>query len=83
MLQLFLFLNNAYQPGTNGEVSEKKIDGKWGKETAEALKTFTSQNPQFDQELISIQEEKNQIEAPYITSVLDTVKRQIGKQYRR
>jgi len=76
-------LNNAYQPGTNGEVSEKKIDGKWGKETAEALKTFTSQNPQFAQELISIQEEKNQIEAPYITSVLDTVKRQIGKQYRR
>jgi hypothetical protein len=83
MLQLFLFLNNAYQPGTNGEVSEKKIDGKWGKETAEALKTFTSQNPQFAQELISIQEEKNQIEALYITSVLDTVKRQIGKQYRR
>ena len=83
MLQLFLFLNNAYQPGTTGEVSEKKIDGKWGKETAEALKTFKSQNPQFAQELISIQEEKNQIEAPYITSVLKTVKSQIGKQYRR
>ena len=83
MLQLFLFLNNAYQPGANGEVSENKIDGKWGTETAEALKTFKSQNPQFAQELISIQEEKNQIEAPYITSVLDTVKSQIGKPYRR
>jgi hypothetical protein len=83
MLQLFLFLNNAYQPGTNGEVSEKKIDGKWGKETAEALKTFKSQNPQFAQELITMQEKKNQIEAPYITSVLDTVKSQIGKPYRR
>ena len=83
MIQLFLFLNNAYQPGANGEVSEKKIDGKWGKETAEALKTFKSQNPQFAQELISIQEEKNQIEAPYITSVLNTVKSQIGKPYRR
>ena len=83
MLQLFLFLNNAYQPDVNGKVSEKKIDGKWGRETAEALKTFKSQNPQFTQELISIQEEKNQIEAPYITSVLDTVKSQIGKPYRR
>ena len=83
MLQLFLFLNNAYQPGANGEVSENKIDGKWGKETAEALQTFKSQNPQFAQELISIQEEKNQIEAPYITSVLNTVKSQIGKPYRR
>ena len=83
LLQLFLFLNNAYQPDANGEISRKKIDGKWGKETAEALKTFKSQNPQFAQELISIQEEKNQIEAPYITSVLDTVKSQIGKPYRR
>ena len=26
MLQLFLFLKGAYQPDTNGEVSEKKID---------------------------------------------------------
>lgn len=83
MLQLFLFLNNAYQPGANGEVSEKKIDGKWGKETAEALKTFKSQNPQFAQELISIQEQKNQLEAPYITAVLDSAKAQIGKTYRR
>ena len=83
LLQLFLFLNNAYQPDANGEISRKKIDGKWGKETAEALKTFKSQNPQFAQELISIQEEKNQIEAPYITSVLNTVKSQIGKPYRR
>lgn len=83
MLQLFLFLNNAYQPGANGEVSEKKIDGKWGKETAEALKTFKSQNPQFAQELTVIQEQKNQIEAPYITSVLNTVKDQIGKPYIR
>ena len=68
MLQLFLFLNNAYQPGANGEVSEKKIDGKWGK---------------FAQELISIQEQKNQLEAPYITAVLDSAKAQIGKTYRR
>ena len=83
MLQLFLFLKGAYQPDVNGKVSEKKIDGKRGKETAEALKTFKSQNPQFAQELISIQEEKNQIEAPYITSVLNTVKSQIGKPYRR
>ena len=83
MLQLFLFLNNAYQPGANGEVSEKKIDGKWGKETAEALKTFKSQNPQFAQELISIQEQKNQIEAPYIAAVLHSAKDQIGKAYRR
>lgn len=83
MLQLFLFLNNAYQPGANGEVSEKKIDGKWGKETAEALKTFKSQNPQFAQELISIQEQKNQIEAPYIAAVLHSAKAQIGKAYRR
>ena len=56
---------------------------KWGKETAEALKKFKSQNPQFAQELITMQEKKNQIEAPYITSVLDTVKSQIGKPYRR
>ena len=83
MLQLFLFLNNAYQPGANGEVSEKKIDGKWGKETAEALKTFKSQNPQFAQELITMQERKNQIEAPYIAAVLDSAKAQIGKTYRR
>ena len=83
MLQLFLFLNNAYQPGANGEISEKKIDGKWGKETAEALKTFKSQNPQFAQELISIQEQKNQLEAPYITAVLNSAKDQIGKPYRR
>lgn len=83
LLQLFLFLSNAYQPDANGQISRKKIDGKWGKETAEALKTFKSQNPQFAQELISIQEEKNQIEAPYITSVLNTVKSQIGKPYRR
>ena len=83
MLQLFLFLNNAYQPGANGEVSENKIDGKWGKETAEALKTFKSQNLQFTQELISIQEQKNQIEAPYIAAVLHSAKDQIGKAYRR
>ena len=83
MLQLFLFLSNAYQPDANGEISRKKIDGKWGKETAAALKTFKSQNPQFAQELITMQEKKNQIEAPYITSVLETVKSQIGKQYRR
>ena len=83
MLQLFLFLNNAYQPDVNGKVSEKKIDGKWGRETAEALKTFKSQNPQFTQELISIQEQKNQLEAPYITAVLDSAKAQIGNPYRR
>lgn len=83
MLQLFLFLNNAYQPGTNGEVSEKKIDGKRGRETAEALRNFKNNNPKFVQELSVIQEQKNQIEAPYITSVLNTVKDQIGKPYRR
>ena len=83
MLQLFLFLKGAYQPDVNGKVSEKKIDGKWGKETAEALKTFKSQNPQFAQELISIQEQKNQLEAPYITAVLDSAKAQIGNPYRR
>ncbi|MBB1579169.1 MAG: C40 family peptidase [candidate division SR1 bacterium] len=83
LLQLFLFLSNAYQPDANGQISRKKIDGKWGKETAEALKKFKSQNPQFAQELITMQEKKNQIEAPYITSVLNTVKGQIGKPYRR
>ena len=83
MLQLFLFLKGAYKPDANGEVSEKKIDGKWWKETAAALKTFKSQNPQFAQELISIQEEKNQIEAPYIAAVLHSAKAQIGKAYRR
>ena len=83
LLQLFLFLSNAYQPDANGQISRKKIDGKWGKETAEALKKFKSQNPQFAQELITMQEKKNQIEAPYITSVLNTIKGQIGKPYRR
>ena len=83
MIQLFLFLNNAYQPGANGEVSEKKIDGKRGRETAEALRNFKNNNPKFVQELSVIQEQKNQIEAPYITSVLNTVKDQIGKPYRR
>ena len=57
--------------------------GNGGKETAEALKTFKSQNPQFAQELISIQEQKNQIEAPYIAAVLHSAKDQIGKAYRR
>ena len=83
MLQLFLFLNNAYQPDANGEISRKKIDGKRGKETAEALRNFENNNPEFVQELAVIQEQKNQIEAPYITSVLNTVKDQIGKPYRR
>ena len=83
MLQLFLFLNNAYQPGANGKVSEKKIDGKWGKETAEALRNFKNNNPEFVQELAVIQEQKNQIEAPYIAAVLDSAKAQIGKPYRR
>ena len=83
MLQLFLFLKGAYQPDTNGEVSEKKIDGKRGRETAEALRNFKNNNPEFVQELSVIQEQKNQIEAPYITSVLNTVKDQIGKPYIR
>ena len=83
MLQLFLFLKGAYQPDTNGEVSEKKIDGKRGRETAEALRNFKNNNPEFVQELTVIQEQKNQIEAPYITSVLNTVKDQIGKPYIR
>jgi len=83
MLQLFLFLKGAYQPDANGEISRKKIDGKWGKETAEALKKFKSQNPQFAQELAAIQEQKNQIEAPYIAAVLDSAKARIGKPYRR
>lgn len=83
MLQLFLFLKGAYQPDVNGKVSEKKIDGKRGKETAEALRNFKNNNPEFVQELAVIQEQKNQIEAPYITSVLNTVKSRIGKQYRR
>ena len=76
-------MSNAYQPDTNGEVSEKKIDGKRGRETAEALRNFKNNNPEFVQELSVIQEQKNQIEAPYITSVLNTVKDQIGKPYRR
>ena len=83
MLQLFLFLKGAYQPDANGKVSEKKIDGKRGKETAEALRNFKNNNPEFVQELAVIQKQKNQIEAPYITSVLNTVKDQIGKPYRR
>ena len=83
MLQLFLFLKGAYQPDTNGEVNEKKIDGKRGRETAEALRNFKNNNPEFVQELTVIQEQKNQIEAPYITSVLNTVKDQIGKPYIR
>ena len=83
MLQLFLFLKGVYKPDANGKVSEKKIDGKWGEETAEALRNFKNNNPQFAQELITMQEKKNQIEAPYITSVLETVKSQIGKPYRR
>ena len=83
MLQLFLFLKGAYQPDVNGKVSEKKIDGKRGRETAEALRNFKNNNPEFVQELTVIQELTNQLETPYITSVLDTVKRQIGKQYRR
>ena len=83
MLQLFLFLKGAYQPDANGEVSEKKIDGKWGRETAEALRNFKNNNPEFVQELTVIQEQKNQIEAPYIAAVLDSAKAQIGKPYRR
>ena len=83
MLQLFLFLNNAYQPDANGKVSEKKIDGKRGRETAEALRNFKNNNPEFVQELSVIQEQKNQIEAPYIAAVLNSAKDQIGKPYRR
>ena len=83
MLQLFLFLKGAYQPDANGEVSEKKIDGKRGRETAEALRNFKNNNPEFVQELTVIQEQKNQIEAPYIAAVLDSAKAQIGKPYRR
>ena len=83
MLQLFLFLKGAYQPDANGKVSEKKIDGRWGKETAEALRNFKNNNPQFAQELAAIQEQKNQIEAPYIAAVLDSAKARIGKPYRR
>ena len=83
MLQLFLFLKGAYQPDANGKVSEKKIDGKRGKETAEALRNFKNNNPEFVQELAVIQKQKNQLEAPYITAVLDSAKAQIGKPYRR
>ena len=83
MLQLFLFLKGAYQPDANGKVSEKKIDGKRGRETAEALRNFKNNNPEFVQELAVIQEQKNQIEAPYIAAVLDSAKVQIGKPYRR
>ena len=83
MLQLFLFLKGAYQPDANGEVSEKKIDGKRGRETAEALRNFKNNNPEFVQELTVIQEQKNQIEAPYIAAVLHSAKDQIGKAYRR
>ena len=83
MLQLFLFLKGAYQPDANGKVSEKKIDGKRGRETAEALRNFKNNNPEFVQELTVIQEQKNQIEAPYIAAVLDSAKAQIGKPYRR
>ena len=83
LLQLFLFLKGAYQPDANGKVSEKKIDGKRGKETVEALRNFKNNNPEFVQELAVIQKQKNQLEAPYITSVLETVKSQIGKPYRR
>lgn len=79
LLQLFLFLNNAYQPDANGEISRKKINGKWGKETAEALRNFKNNNPEFVQELAVIQEQKNQLEAPYIAAVLDSAKAQIGK----
>ena len=83
MLQLFLFLKGAYQPDANGKVSEKKIDGKRGRETAEALINFKNNNPEFVQELSVIQEQKNQIEAPYIAAVLHSAKDQIGKPYRR
>ena len=83
LLQLFLFLSNAYQPDTNGEVSEKKIDGKRGRETAEALRNFKNNNPEFVQELAAIQKQKNQIEAPYIAAVLHSAKARIGKPYRR
>ena len=83
MLQLFLFLKGAYKPDANGKVSEKKIDGRWGKETVEALRNFKNNNPEFVQELTVIQEQKNQIEAPYIAAVLDSAKAQIGKTYRR
>ena len=83
MLQLFLFLKGAYKPDANGKVSEKKIDGKWGRETEEALRNFKNNNPQFAQELAAIQKQKNQIEAPYIAAVLDSAKAQIGNPYRR
>ena len=83
MLQLFLFLKGAYKPDANGKVSEKKIDGRWGKETVEALRNFKNNNPEFVQELAAIQEQKNQIEAPYIAAVLDSAKARIGKPYRR
>lgn len=83
LLQLFLFLNNAYQPDANGEISRKKINGKWGKETAEALRNFKNNNPEFVQELAVIQEQKNELEAPYIAAVLDSAKSQIGNPYRR
>lgn len=83
MLQLFLFLKGAYKPDANGKVSEKKIDGKRGRETAEALRNFKNNNPKFVQELTVIQEQKNQIEAPYIAAVLNSAKAQIGRPYRR
>ena len=83
MLQLFLFLKGAYKPDANGKVSEKKIDGKRGRETVEALRNFKNNNPEFVQELAAIQKQKNQIEAPYIAAVLDSAKAQIGKTYRR
>ena len=83
MLQLFLFLKGAYKPDVNGKVSEKKIDGRWGKETVEALRNFKNNNPEFVQELAAIQKQKNQIEAPYIAAVLDSAKARIGKPYRR
>ena len=83
LLQLFLFLNNAYQPDANGEISRKKINGKWGKETAEALRNFKNNNPEFVQELAVIQEQKNELEAPYIAAGLDSAKSQIVNPYRR
>ena len=83
MLQLFLFLKGAYQPDANGKVSEKKIDGKRGRETAEALRNFKNNNPEFVQEPAAIQEQKNLIEAHYIAAVLDSAKDQIGNPYRR
>ena len=83
MLQLFLFLKGAYQPDANGKVSEKKIDGKRGRETAEALRNFKNNNPEFVQELAVMQEHKKQIEDPLIAAALDTAKARIGKPYRR